>query len=392
MAAILITDSKNLKVFYEGVITDTGVLERKFIQEFNKATVTYRITDIGTSVQFKVEGTKDGTTYSDLFDSTETTNGSFTSGELDVSAFIHIRAKVEAITAGSPRIIVHTTIERFINPNVQIGGDDFSSQIEAALNNASAPTSSNTFVTQSEISSMGDMTKVVYDPTAVNDDAFDMENMAEGASNKILTTAERTTIGNQSGTNTGDEPTSTEGVEGVAELATQAEVNTGTDVNRIVTPDKLEDKTHGVFTGTTLTDNAVLKALLQELETAVEAANGTVDFKLDYELNAVKSSDGSFTVQARFGFDGTTALGTPSAIKALVSSDTCTGRWRVFDTTNSLVIATSATIASGQAPVIIDMGTLSNLPAAAAIWEIQGIRDTGSGGNEIHLDSMTVKF
>jgi len=37
----------------------------------------------------------------------------------------------------------------------------------------------------------GDMTKAVYDPTAVEGDAFDMDNMAEGDNTKIFTDAER---------------------------------------------------------------------------------------------------------------------------------------------------------------------------------------------------------
>jgi len=67
----------------------------------------------------------------------------------------------------------------------------------------------------------------------------------------------------------------TETTPGFIELATQTEVNTGTDVDRAVTPDKLEDKTMGTYTGTTITDNVVLKVALQELETAVEAGGGS---------------------------------------------------------------------------------------------------------------------
>lgn len=51
----------------------------------------------------------------------------------------------------------------------------------------------------------GDMLKATYDPTSVNADAFDMDEMSEGVTSKILTAAERTTIGNQTGTNTGDQ-------------------------------------------------------------------------------------------------------------------------------------------------------------------------------------------
>lgn len=40
----------------------------------------------------------------------------------------------------------------------------------------------------------GDMTKVVYDPTTVEGDAFDMDNMVEGTTTKIMTNTERTKL------------------------------------------------------------------------------------------------------------------------------------------------------------------------------------------------------
>lgn len=48
---------------------------------------------------------------------------------------------------------------------------------------------------EGEVGGGGDMTKAVYDPNGVEDDAFDMENMTEGATKKILTVAERAKIG-----------------------------------------------------------------------------------------------------------------------------------------------------------------------------------------------------
>lgn len=51
---------------------------------------------------------------------------------------------------------------------------------------------------------IGDMLKVIYDPTAKNSDVFSMGNMDETATAKILTGTERTKITNTSGTNTGD--------------------------------------------------------------------------------------------------------------------------------------------------------------------------------------------
>lgn len=55
----------------------------------------------------------------------------------------------------------------------------------------------------------GDMLKATYDPTNINADAFSMDNMVETATKKILTATERTNLGNQSWSNTGDETATT---------------------------------------------------------------------------------------------------------------------------------------------------------------------------------------
>lgn len=80
-------------------------------------------------------------------------------------------------------------------------------------------------------------------------------------------------------------------VSGIVELATQTEVNTGTDATRVVTADTLEDKTYGTFTGVTIADNSTLKAALQALETAVETSatdsvQGIVELATLAEVNA----------------------------------------------------------------------------------------------------------
>ncbi len=57
----------------------------------------------------------------------------------------------------------------------------------------------------SSVVGSGDMMRATYDPNNKNADAFSMENMVEGATKKILTSAERTKLNNLSGTNTGDQ-------------------------------------------------------------------------------------------------------------------------------------------------------------------------------------------
>ena len=59
----------------------------------------------------------------------------------------------------------------------------------------------------------------------------------------LPTSAEKTVLGNTSGTNTGDESSATTSAEGIVELATTAETTTGTDTGRAVTPDALADST-----------------------------------------------------------------------------------------------------------------------------------------------------
>ena len=54
-----------------------------------------------------------------------------------------------------------------------------------------------------------------------------------------ITAGDITNLGNLSGVNSGDEVQATEGVAGIAEVATQAETDAGTDDTRFVTPAKL---------------------------------------------------------------------------------------------------------------------------------------------------------
>jgi len=59
--------------------------------------------------------------------------------------------------------------------------------------------------------------------------------------NKFVTAADLINLSNLSGTNTGDEVTATEILAGIAEIATQAEVDAGTADSQFITPLKLEN-------------------------------------------------------------------------------------------------------------------------------------------------------
>ncbi len=83
------------------------------------------------------------------------------------------------------------------------------------------------------------------------------------ANTNAVTDAEKTVIGNTSGTNTGDEVAASTTVEGVSELATIAEVDTGTDAVRTITPaglagSALQTKVDGITAGANaLTSNSL---------------------------------------------------------------------------------------------------------------------------------------
>lgn len=82
----------------------------------------------------------------------------------------------------------------------------------------------NVTVDRSSVTGLGgDMTKAVYDPNSVEDDAFDMSNMIEGADAKVMTAAERTKL---------------------AGIETGAEVNNISDVNATDLTDAGESTLH----------------------------------------------------------------------------------------------------------------------------------------------------
>jgi len=59
---------------------------------------------------------------------------------------------------------------------------------------------------------------------------------------RLINANEIIKLGNLTGINTGDEVQATDTIAGIAEIATQAEVNSGSDDSRIVTPSKLKSK------------------------------------------------------------------------------------------------------------------------------------------------------
>lgn len=110
----------------------------------------------------------------------------------------------------------------------------------------------------------------------------------------------------------------------------------------------------------------------------------------DSDFNTVSAT---YVQAGVFRFGGTTTLGTPTKIKAVGWKDAATTSWdvQVLDITNSLTIVTK-TGNTGNSPEIVDLGTLSNLPTAEAMFEVQIKRTGGTGGNMVHINELSVEF
>lgn len=106
-------------------------------------------------------------------------------------------------------------------------------------------------------------------------------------------------------------------VAGFVILATQAQVNTGTNALNVLTADTLEDKTYGTFTGTTITDNSVLKVALQELETALEAVESTAATNASETVKGVveEATDAETAAGTATGATGAKLFVTPAKLQ-----------------------------------------------------------------------------
>jgi hypothetical protein len=104
----------------------------------------------------------------------------------------------------------------------------------------------------------------------------------------------------------------------------------------------------------------------------------------------LKNSNSTYEVQAYGRFPGSTATGTPTSIKIGVWNSDSAGRIsvKIYDRTNGNTIAEKTNIA-GTSPQMIDMGTLSNVPTGAALFEVQ-TKQTVTG--EAQLATMSIDF
>ncbi len=119
------------------------------------------------------------------------------------------------------------------------------------------------------------------------------------------------------------------------------------------------------------------------IETTGSAAGGKNDFVLSFPEITTASPSYELAAGGRFIFRGTTALGIPAAIKIVGGNNgSSTADFRIFDFTNALQVAEILGNADVN-PSVISMGTLSNLPTGEAVFQVEFLRKTGSGGSNV---------
>nr|QBK85691.1 MAG: hypothetical protein LCMAC101_02860 [Marseillevirus LCMAC101] len=112
-------------------------------------------------------------------------------------------------------------------------------------------------------------------------------------------------------------------------------------------------------------------------------ANSTLPVSFRFEGPTTTTSN-TFVVFASFIYNGTDIDNTMTTGMVVVetSSGAATGQVELFDLTNSLIIATSAIFGpTSGVKIIVDMGTISNLPTGQALFEVQLRRPSAGGGN-----------
>ena len=109
--------------YFEGVFSTVGTSKRREVARYTKGNMNYRLLNVGTSVDVKLQGTYNGTTWVDIQTANQTSNGNYRF-EWSDSGLVYVRFNLVTITGGSPDLVVHTHMERPNTGQIQTPGDD----------------------------------------------------------------------------------------------------------------------------------------------------------------------------------------------------------------------------------------------------------------------------
>jgi hypothetical protein len=109
------------------------------------------------------------------------------------------------------------------------------------------------------------------------------------------------------------------------------------------------------------------------------AAVASITKRAEYAWPPLTTTGGSYTTVGVLPFQGSDVTGPLVLLEAVVGLGSANEMAaRVYDVTNALVIA-EALLITDVYPAFVDLGAISNVPAAPAVWELQ-IKRTGGGG------------
>ena len=181
----------------------------------------------------------------------------------------------------------------------------------------------------------------------------------------------------------------TETLAGVSEIATQVEVHAGTDDLRYITPLKLESE-KGIADGIVPLDAS------GKIDGSYLSGGGksmVVSFAAGTDTGLTTSTVG-YTRQADMIYAGSSVVGPILNIKATIwKSDIngATGQIRIINKVNADVICELTGIINTDDALVLDLGTLTNIPLNSSTFEIQMGRSTGSS-RDVECSSIEIVY
>ena len=139
-----------------------------------------------------------------------------------------------------------------------------------------------------------------------------------------------------------------------------------------------------------INDGGTLKKTTSQDIADLGAGAGFSIWRLAYANNSAETTGTSYDVVSDLIFGGTTALGIPTEIKALIEMTGATNMdIRIFDMSNSLVIVEKLGNVVNT-PTIVDLGALSNLSTLQAVWQVQVKRTGGTGSSRARVHALQI--
>jgi len=159
-----------------------------------------------------------------------------------------------------------------------------------------------------------------------------------------------------------------------------------------VTADQHHDKSHAISHEKDGDDEINVDDLSGELAQPQKQKASDFSYGASNTDPTIFNTGTTYAVRRRWIFRGTNVMGIPTAIKAIMRVVNATsGEFRIYDLTNAQTIC-ECTTTSGTF-VIVNSGTISNLPTGEAIFEIQlKCTSPGNPSGYVEVTGMVIQW